>query len=103
MADPNFETLLGAIHEIKRSVDELRQSVDALREEQTCAQVAAAGLVDQFRGEVMSLRDDAFVTRTHAENVGRVTREADLSAELSGIHRQIRHLQEEVRTLRGAS
>ena len=120
MADPNFETLLGAIHGVKTSVEELRplkasvdelrqnvaelrQNVDGLREELTRTRVDVMDRIDRLQDEVTALRDEAFVTFSRAERVERVSRDttSGLSAELSGMHRQIRRLQEEVRTLRG--
>ena len=110
MADPNFETLLHAIHEIKGSVGGLRQDFgglrqdfDGLRQEQTRTRVDVMARIGRLQDEVTTLRDEAFVTFARAERVERVTRDTTrgFSDELSGMQRQIRRLQEEVRTLRG--
>lgn len=124
MAEPSSEILLSAIHAVQAGVDnlrrdfgelrqettqlrqettQLRQDVDTLRQEQTRTRVEVMARIDRLQDDLTSMRDESFVTYARAERVERVSSDAirSLSDELSGMHRQIRRLQEEVRTLRG--
>ncbi len=93
------EELAGVREEQKRFLEELA----GVREEQKRLRVDLMARMDRLQDDMSGLRDDAFVTYARVERVEKATREQiqGLAAEISGMHRQIRSLQDEVRILRG--
>jgi predicted nucleic acid-binding Zn-ribbon protein len=103
MPEPSLETLLQAIQQVQSTVGQFREEQTLVREELTRMRVDIMERIERLQDDVTNLRDDAFVTFARAERVERATRETTngIGQELSGMHRQIRRLQDEVRILRG--
>jgi hypothetical protein len=103
MPEPSLETLLQAIQQVQSTVGQSREEQTLVREELTRMRVDIMERIERLQDDVTNLRDDAFVTFARAERVERATRETTngIGQELSGMHRQIRRLQDEVRILRG--
>jgi predicted nucleic acid-binding Zn-ribbon protein len=103
MPEPSLETLLQAIQQVQSTVGQSREEQTLVREELTRMRVDIMARTERLQDDVTNLRDDAFVTFARAERVERATRETTngIGQELSGMHRQIRRLQDEVRILRG--
>jgi predicted nucleic acid-binding Zn-ribbon protein len=103
MPEPSLDTLLQAIQQVQSTVGQFREEQTLVREELTRMRVDIMARTERLQDDVTNLRDDAFVTFARAERVERATRETTngIGQELSGMHRQIRRLQDEVRILRG--
>jgi hypothetical protein len=110
MPEPSLDTLLQAIQQVQSTVGQFREEQTLVREEQTLVREELTRMrvdimerIERLQDDVTNLRDDAFVTFARAERVERATRETTngIGQELSGMHRQIRRLQDEVRILRG--
>jgi predicted nucleic acid-binding Zn-ribbon protein len=103
MPEPSLDTLLQAIQQVQSTVGQFREEQTLVREELTRMRVDIMERIERLQDDVTNLRDDAFVTFARAERVERATRETTngIGQELSGMHRQIRRLQDEVRILRG--
>jgi uncharacterized coiled-coil DUF342 family protein len=126
-----FQTILSAIVEFRSELmlqivqvreqltsqiaqvrEELTGQITQVREELVQTRANVMERIDRLQNQVTTMRDDFWLTYTHSD---RIEKKVDdevvlrshaqqlrlISEELAGVQRQIHHLQNDVRTLRG--
>jgi predicted nucleic acid-binding Zn-ribbon protein len=107
MSEPTLTDVLSAITTMQGSMTTMQGSIAQLRgefrEELTRLRVDVMARIDRLQDDLTHFRDDNFVTYARVERLGETTQASvqGFEKEISGIHRQIRNLQDEVRQLRG--
>ena len=115
------EELTGQIAQVRREltgqITQVRGELTQVREELVRTRADIMERIDRLQNQVTIMRDDFWVTYSHSNRVEKkVDEEVErshevlrshtqqlrlISEELSGVQRQIHHLQNDVRTLKG--
>ena len=99
--DGKFEVLDGKVERLEGKFEHLRGDVDRLRGD-------VMARMDRLQDSFNALRDDVSVNffrseRTEVHARTSLDEVRAMGIELSGVHRQIHHLQSDIRSLRGES